>query len=113
MLGMQVQDVLAAFEYLRTREDVDPQRIRIAGKGHGGIVAQLAAALEPKIAGAESHGALISWMELARSRKHTGMVNVFVPGVLYDFDLPDLAKLIAPRPLKITGSVDANGNPVT
>ena len=65
------------------------------------MVAQLAAALEPAIAGVTSEKALPSWMEMARSRTHSGLINAVVPGVLKDFDLPDLKKLIAPRPLQL------------
>jgi hypothetical protein len=35
-----------------------------------------------------------------------------VPGVLRDYDLPDLAALIAPRKLTIVAPVDAAGKPV-
>ncbi|HYO81491.1 MAG TPA: acetylxylan esterase [Bryobacteraceae bacterium] len=101
MLGMAVGDVLAAYEYLRSRDDIDQARIRIAGREHGGLVAQIAAALEPRISAVQSAGALTSWLELARMRTHSGMVNAIVPNVLADFDVPDLHKLIRPRPLEL------------
>jgi len=40
-------------------------------------------------------------MEIARARYHEGLTAAFVPGVLRDFDLPDLAAALAPRPLWI------------
>ena len=101
MLGMQVFDALRAYEYLRTSGNVDPKRIRIGGRGNAGVVAQIAAALEPSLAGVESHSAPESWLAIAKSRTHSGVVNLIVPGVLRDFDLPDLARLIAPRPMRL------------
>lgn len=103
MLGLQVADALGAFEYLRAHPRIDGRRIRIRGRGTGGVVAQIAGALEPLVAGVTSENALVSWMEMARSRTHQVPPSLVVPGVLHDFDLPDLAALIAPRPLKISG----------
>jgi hypothetical protein len=40
-------------------------------------------------------------MEIARARYHEGLTAAFVPGVLRDFDLPDLAAALAPRPTLI------------
>jgi hypothetical protein len=101
MLGMQVFDTLRAFEFLRRQSGVDAKRIRVAGRGNAGVVALIAAALEPAFVGAESEGAPVSWLEIARRKTHSGIANLVVPGVLRDFDLPDVHKLVAPRPLKL------------
>lgn len=102
MLGMQVFDTLRAFEYLKKQPGVDARHIRIAGRGNAGVVAQIAAALEPDVAGVESQGAPASWLGIAQSKTHYGDTNLIVPGVLQDFDLPDLRKLIAPRSYKVS-----------
>ncbi len=109
LTGMQVYDVLRAFDYLRTRPEVDAQRITVRGDGNGGILALYAGAMEPAIASVESNGSLASYMTLARAVKHADAIDVVVPGVLHDFDLPDVAGLIAPRPLRIASVKDANG----
>jgi hypothetical protein len=51
-------------------------------------------------------------MTLARAVKHAGAIDIVVPGVLHDFDLPDLAGLIAPRPLRIAAVKNADGSPL-
>jgi cephalosporin-C deacetylase-like acetyl esterase len=109
LTGLQVTDALAAFEYLRGLSRIDARRIRIAGRGGGGVVARIAGALEPRIAAVAAERSLVSWMEMARSRTHRVPASLVVPGVLRDFDLPDLATLIAPRPLSISAPVDAEG----
>jgi cephalosporin-C deacetylase-like acetyl esterase len=111
LTGLQVTDALAAFEYLRGLPRVDARRIRIAGRGTGGVVARIAGALEPRIAAVSAERSLTSWMEMARSRIHRVPASLVVPGVLRDFDLPDLARLIAPRPLTISAPIDAEGLP--
>jgi cephalosporin-C deacetylase-like acetyl esterase len=109
LAGMQVYDVLRAFDYLVTRPDVDPVRVSVKGAGNGGILALYAGALEPAVANVESVGSVASYMTIARAVKHSGVIDIIVPGVLNDFDLPDVAGLIAPRPLRIASVRDANG----
>jgi cephalosporin-C deacetylase-like acetyl esterase len=97
LAGMQTSDVLHAFEWLRARPDVDPERIAIIGKGHGGVVALFAAALEPRIFKIASQNAPSSYMDIVRAKMHEGMSGIIVPGVLRDFDLPDVAASLKPR----------------
>jgi dipeptidyl aminopeptidase/acylaminoacyl peptidase len=49
LVGMQVGDLLGAYGVLESRGDVDPGRIAVLGKGHGGILALVLAALQPKV----------------------------------------------------------------
>ena len=108
--GMQVYDVLRAFDYLASLPTVDPSRIEVRGSGAAGVLALYAGALEPRIAAVASEGALTSYMALARANTHRDIIGLVVPGVLKDFDLPDVATLIAPRPLRISAPRNPNGN---
>jgi len=101
MLGMRVGDLLRTFDYLAARSDVDPARISVLGKGNGGVVALVAAALEPRLRKIGCQGAVLAYMDVVRAKLHENMIEIVVPGVLRDFDLPDLAASIAPRPLWI------------
>jgi len=101
LVGMQVEDLLAACDFLEAREDVDAARLAVVGKGHGGLLALVLAALHPKVARVAAEGTVLSYMEIARARYHEGLTAAFVPGVLGDFDLPDLGAALAPRPLWI------------
>jgi cephalosporin-C deacetylase-like acetyl esterase len=98
LLGMQVADALAALDILAERPDVSSTSVM--GKGNGGVVALYAAALEPRIAKVAVEGAPTSYMQIVRAETHEGILDIVVPGVLRDFDLPDLERIIAPRPLK-------------
>jgi histidinol-phosphate/aromatic aminotransferase/cobyric acid decarboxylase-like protein len=101
LVGMQVEDLLAAYLVLESREDVDPGRVAVLGKGHGGLLALVLGALEPRVERVAIEGTVLSYLEIARARYHEDLTAAFVPGVLRDFDLPDLAAALAPRPLWI------------
>ncbi len=101
LVGIQVEDLLGAYDVLESRGDVDPDRISVLGKGHGGLVALVLAALQPKVEKVAVEGMVLSYMEIARARYHEDLTAAIVPGVLRDFDLPDLAAALAPRPLWI------------
>ena len=112
LAGMQVADALAAFQYLAARPDVDPRRVDVLGKANGGTVALFAAALEPRIRRLATEGALVSYLDIARAPVHEGILDLVVPGVLADFDLPDLAGLAAVRPVWIVNPRGADGRRV-
>jgi pimeloyl-ACP methyl ester carboxylesterase len=101
LLGLQVEDLLAAFDHLASRGDVDPERVAVLGKGNGGVLALALAVLEPRVEKLAIEGSVLSYLALARARYHEDLTALFIPGVLEDFDLPDLAAALAPRPLWI------------
>jgi cephalosporin-C deacetylase-like acetyl esterase len=101
MVGMQTGDVLRAFDYLNARPDVDGRQISIIGKGNGGVVALFAAALEPRIARAACEKSPVSYRDIVRAGIHRNISDIIVPGVLRDFDLPDVAASLKPRPVWI------------
>ena len=97
LAGMQTGDVLRAFDYLSARSDVDPKRIAIVGRGNGAVLALYAAALEPRIAKIGLINRPESYMNIVQAKMYEGIVDIVVPGVLHDFDLPDLEAALRPR----------------
>jgi cephalosporin-C deacetylase-like acetyl esterase len=85
--------------------------VALYGKGNGGVLALYAAALDPRIQKVAVDGAVLSYMDVARSKIHNA-VEIVIPGVLRSFDLPDLARAIAPRPLWIVEPRTPAGAPV-
>jgi len=100
MVGMQVHDALRLTGYLAARADVDASRITALGKGHGGVVGLYAAVLEPRLRKIEMEGAVASYMEIVRAKLHENLIEIVAPGVLRDFDLPDLEAAVAPRAVR-------------
>jgi hypothetical protein len=65
------------------------------------VLALVLAVLEPRVEKVAIEGTVLSYLEIARARYHEDLTSIFVPGILEDFDLPDLAAALAPRPLWI------------
>jgi cephalosporin-C deacetylase-like acetyl esterase len=107
LLGMRVWDALHVAEYLRSRSEVDSQRVGIIGRGWAATVALFAAAVDPHLGWAVLEGAPNSYGEIARAEEYAQPVSLMLPGVLQDFDLPDVLAGLAPRPLLILNPTDA------
>ena len=103
---MQLLDVIKAVDYLEIRSDVDKSQISCVGYGIGGLLAMHAAAIDERITSVISNRALITYKSLIVDPVYSHGVEVFIPHVLKHYDLPDIAALIAPRPLKLLSPVD-------
>ena len=99
LLGRHVEAVLRAAADLRKNPAVDPRRIYVWGRDASGVAALIAAALDEQVAGVAAERTVTSWYAITQAKLHEGTAEIVVPGVLRDFDLPDLVNLIAPRPL--------------
>jgi hypothetical protein len=55
--------------------------------------------MEPRVERVAIERAVPSYIAITRARQHEGLTDIIVPGVLRDFDLPDLVRAIAPRTL--------------
>lgn len=96
--GITVRGNLMALDYLAGRPDVRDDRIGAVGLSYGGFQVLLTAAADLRIKAAAISGAAFSYgMEVAGKQATCGAQ--VVPGALEWFDLPDLAKSLAPRPL--------------
>ncbi|MER3406525.1 MAG: hypothetical protein C4289_16290, partial [Chloroflexota bacterium] len=105
LFTMRLYDAACAFEALLARRDVDADRAGVAGLGvEAGLLALHLAALEPRVAAAAVHGGLTSFAGLVLNERHAHSLTVFIPAALWDYDLPDAAALVAPRPLLIANS---------
>jgi len=99
MPGLDVQETLAAIDYLAERSDVDPASIGLVGIGQGGMTALFAAALDRRIRAA----AIANYFE-THDRCSDEPVDRRLPGRLLEFGDAGLAAFIAPRPLWIVHS---------
>lgn len=109
MVGMQVVDLLRTFNYLASRPGVNPEKITLLGKGNGGVIALFAAALDPRLKKIICEDELVSYLDLASTTYYDqSLFDLIVPGVLKDFDLPDVATAVAPRSLQIMDAQSAS-----
>jgi pimeloyl-ACP methyl ester carboxylesterase len=90
-LGLRVFDILRAYDYLRTRRDVDT--IDFIGVGTGAIGGMLAAALEPGVGNSVFMDAFASYRQMAEERYYSTEVFNYAAtpwGIARDFDLLDV-----------------------
>ena len=99
-LTLNIWDMKRCIDYLETRPEVDPSRIGMMGLSQGGTMTTFASAVEPRIKAADIIGYMSLWGRLAIGRGATCGSQV-VPDILRYMDIPDIAGLIAPRPLLI------------
>lgn len=132
VLGGRVRDLRAVLAHLRSRTDVDARRLAMWGDSFapvnpadadlkvpytavkrpaqseplGGLLALLAALYEDDIRATYSRGGLSDYQSLFESTFTYLPFDAVVPGVLGVGDLPDLAAVLAPRPLRLESLVD-------
>ena len=120
-------DVVRAVDYLITRPDVDPARIAVLGISMGGIQAFYAAAIDQRIAAVVPLIALQSMRWSLENGQWHGRANTIaaahqvaasdlgepevnervaralwtklLPGILDEYDVPSIIRLVAPRPM--------------
>jgi cephalosporin-C deacetylase-like acetyl esterase len=111
LLGQRTEDVLAALDVLARREEIDAARIAAVGIGACGPVVLHAAALDARLGEVTLRRSIASWMEVVETPLAKEQLSQVVPAALTRYDLPDLVKSIAPRPVRVEDAVDPTGKP--
>lgn len=111
VMSMRIRDGLAALTYLRSRPEVDPEKIIITGTGLGGLIALHVAAIDGEIQGLVIWDSLFNFRALLETENYTWPVDVFIPQVLIHYDLPDLVELLA-MPVSILNPLDGAAQPI-
>jgi cephalosporin-C deacetylase-like acetyl esterase len=110
LLGGQVYDTLRAVEYLRSRSDVGAA-VSLVGDGPHGVVALYAAALDAGIRGVALRHTITDYRSLAVAARYTQPFGIYAFGILREFDLPNVAAAVGPRPVLLLDPVTAAGEP--
>lgn len=95
LMGERTWDALRCVDYLVTRPDVDPSRLAVAGLSLGGETTMYVAALDERLALADSSGWLTTVTNMLNG--HCACFNF--PGLKATFDFADIFACVAPRPL--------------
>lgn len=96
---LHLTELLQSLAVLRAQAGVDARRIGTAGLSQGGRLAGLAAAYAPDVAACLIASGITSLMAADRGNQH---LHDTIPGLLAWADYPDLAGLVAPRPLMLS-----------
>jgi dienelactone hydrolase len=108
LMGEMLADLLAGFDHLATRDDVDPTRIAAFGLSMGATHAYFLAAIEPRIARVAHLCCFADLATLIRTGAHDLHGHYMtMPGLLAHTSFGRIAGMVAPRPQLIcTGEHD-------
>jgi len=109
LLGGQVYDTLRALEYLRSRRDTGAA-ISLVGDGAHGVIALYAAALDARVRSVVLRQTVTDYRSLTTAERYTQPFGIYAYGILREFDLPDVARSLAPRPVLLVDPVTPRGD---
>ena len=95
-LGGKTFDVLRVVEWIRSFGHTD---VHLVGKGHGAIIAALAAVLSEAVMQVTLKHALRSYSEVAETEDYRWSSAMLPPDLLLHFDLPDCYRQLAGKQL--------------
>lgn len=101
LLGMRVQDIMRGMDALAAIPATAAKSVMLGGCGGGALLALFAAALDQRAAGVIAHECLASYRWLVENEYYAYDASWFLFGVLQEFDICDVAALVAPRHLVI------------
>lgn len=109
LLGQWVWDVRRTLDVIAEKDGSLPHDILVTGTGSSAVVALFAAALDERITRVHAINPLATYVTDEPYRNTR--LGLMVPGILRDFgDIADVAALIAPRPVTISGGVNGSGS---
>jgi dienelactone hydrolase len=103
LLALQILDGRRTLDYLLSREEVDPERVGCVGLSFGGTMTTYLSALDDRIRAAVISGYVSTVRGDALSMRGKGNTcgSQYMPGLLRNGDIADVAGLIAPKPLLV------------
>jgi hypothetical protein len=110
LLGGQVYDTLRALDYLRLQTD-GGGAVSLVGDGRHGVIALYAAALDGSTAGVAVRQTVTDYRSLAVAERYNQPFGIYAYGILREFDLPDVARAVQPRPVLLLDPVSPLGEP--
>jgi cephalosporin-C deacetylase-like acetyl esterase len=110
LLGGQIYDTLRALDYLRSRADPDGP-VSLVGDGPHGVIALYAAALDARVRGVALRGTVTDYRSLAVAERYSQPFGIYAYGILREFDLPDVARAVGPRPVLLLNLVTPRSEP--
>jgi len=105
LIGQRVWDISRAMDCVAEHfPTVDMNRVAVMGNSGGGTATIYAAAMDERIAAAMPSCAFCGFEASIGAQLHC--ICNYIPGIMPEFDMADLAGLIAPRPLVIVNGQD-------
>lgn len=90
-VGRKTLDVLRVLDWMMS---LGHERIHLAGRGWGALPAAFAAVLSDAVDRVTLKNALTSYADVAETERYGWPLSCLLPGVLREFDLPDVYRLL-------------------
>ncbi|HEX3373231.1 MAG TPA: acetylxylan esterase, partial [Edaphobacter sp.] len=97
LLGLRVDDVIAAVNFMQGSTTGDPNQITAQASGHLGLVLLHAAVLDPRLKHITVDHSLESYKSLLDAPMPIDAPEDILPGVLLRYDIPDLIRVLGSR----------------
>jgi dienelactone hydrolase len=111
MAWKNILDMKRAVDYLVSRAEVRPERIGCYGHSMGSTFTWLVGPWEPRLKCLVGNCCLPTYKAIHREHMLHCFPN-FIPGIFTYGDTPDIAALIAPRPLHLNFGETDSGSPI-
>jgi len=85
--------------------------VSLLGDGPHGVIALYAAALDARVRGVALRQTVTDYRSLAVAERYTQPFGIYAYGLLREFDLPDVARAVGPRPVLLLNPVTPSGEP--
>jgi len=109
LMTMRVRDALASIRWLGEQPGVDAGRAVVAGRGSGAVVALIVGALIEGLRGVVCQDPPPGIEALVEAESYAWPTDLFIPGVLRHFDLPELVAAVGE--VRVVHQRDATGDP--
>ncbi|SDW16709.1 Acetyl xylan esterase (AXE1) [Paenibacillus sp. CF384] len=109
--GMRVTDVLAAISSLKRTAGFERAEITLYGQEEHALTAFYAAVLSGDCQGLHAAGLLESFRAFAEADSHRYASGIIVPGLLLQFDIPDLLQVLQQEDVIVESWADPMKNP--
>lgn len=107
--GMRMDDAIQAINWLAAQPSVDAGRIALHGSGVMGPVALQAGVLDSRVERIILDGALARYRDIVEAPISLDTPEINLPGVLRQYDLPDLVAAMPQGSVVISSPVDSRG----
>jgi hypothetical protein len=112
LTGMRAEDVIRSVDYLLSLPNAKKVGLTVIGNGAAGVYVLHAAALDQRIARVVTQQSPPVLRLGVERPVHHHIFEVAVPGMLTKYDLDDLMRAIAPRPVMLINPVDLLERPL-
>ena len=95
----------------RSLPELDGTSVSLVGDGRHGVIALYAGALDTRVRRVALRQTVTDYRSLAVAERYTQPFGIYAYGILREFDLPDVARAVGPRPVLVLNPVTPAGEP--